>query len=86
MRNLTSFINWSRREQVALGIAVVVGAALGIVLGYLVYAIGSGADGALPFSYWLESPIRSAAIWWALFGAAIAVALIYIRRFLSQKT
>ena len=41
--------NWKREHQVALGIAAVIGAVMGILIGYLVYAVAQGADGAMGF-------------------------------------
>ena len=72
--------NWERRHQIALVLALIIGAAAGIILGYFVYAVPRGADGGLRFSYWVERPIRRGALYWALFGACIGIALIYVRR------
>jgi len=57
-----------------------VGASLGVVLGYLAYASGSGATGSSGFSHWISRPIRHAGLWWGLFGAAIGIAITYFRR------
>jgi high-affinity Fe2+/Pb2+ permease len=35
-------LNWKHEHQVALGIAAVIGAVLGVLTGYLVYAVPSG--------------------------------------------
>lgn len=59
-----------------------VGAILGVVLGYLVYASGQGADGGVSFGYWLSKPVRFAALWWGVVGAGIGAALVYVRRLL----
>jgi high-affinity Fe2+/Pb2+ permease len=39
-------VSWSRERQIALLIVALIGAALGTVLGYFVYAVGWG-EGAL---------------------------------------
>jgi hypothetical protein len=44
--------SWSREQQIALLIVALIGAALGTVQGYIVYAVGWG-EGALPFENWI---------------------------------
>ena len=73
-------LSWSREHQIALLAAALIGAALGIVLGYLVYAAGWG-EGAVPFGSWLGR-LLDGPIWWALFGAVIGGAIIFIRNLL----
>jgi hypothetical protein len=70
-------LGWSREHQLGLLVAALIGAALGTVLGYIVYAVGWG-EGALPFENWIWRPLRGA-IWWALFGAVIGGASIFVR-------
>ncbi len=41
-------------NKLDLGIAALLGAIAGTVIGYFAYAVGSGADGAHSFSGWLE--------------------------------
>src|SRR5258707_9262545 len=69
--------SWSREHQLGLLVAALIGAALGTVLGYIVYAVGWG-EGALPFENWISRPLGGA-IWWALFGAVIGGASIFVR-------
>ncbi len=76
--------NWSRNEQIALLLSVVVGLVAGVIVGYLVYAAAGGADGSARFGYWVEHPIRRGGLWWALTGAAIGVAVCYIGRLTSR--
>lgn len=76
--------NWSRNEQIAAVITAIVGLFIGIVVGYIVYATGRGAAGALPFGRWLDYPLRLGVVWWALTGATIGVAVIYVRRLTSK--
>jgi hypothetical protein len=74
---------WRLEHRIALALAFVVGAALGVVLGYLLYASARGADGALSFHYWLKHPLRFAGLWWGLFGGVVGAAIIYIKRLSS---
>lgn len=73
-------LTWPREHLAALFIAAAIGASLGLVLGYIVYASAQGADGALSFSYWTESPFRLGGFWWTLFGAAIGSGVVFVRR------
>jgi hypothetical protein len=68
---------WNREHQLALLVAALIGAALATVLGYIVYAVGWG-EGALPFENWIWQPLRGA-IWWAVFGAVIGGAMIFVQ-------
>ena len=77
---------WTRHQQIALALTILLGVVLGITVGYVVYASGRGAGGALSFSYWLELSFRfrRAGIWWGLTGGGVASALFYIRLLLSR--
>ena len=79
-------ITWTHHQQIALALTVLLGVILGIVVGYLVYASGSGADGAGSFNYWIKYSFRfqRAGIWWGLTGGGVATALFYIRLLLSR--
>ena len=68
--------SWSREHQLALLVAALIGAALATVLGYIVYAVGWG-EGAVPFESWILRLLRGP-IWWALFGAVIGGASIFV--------
>ena len=68
--------SWSRDHQLALRVAALIGAALATVLGYIVYAVGWG-EGAVPFESWILRLLRGP-IWWALFGAVIGGASIFV--------
>src|SRR5262249_36055351 len=46
------------------------------MLGYIVYAVGRG-EGAVPFESWILRLLRGP-IWWALFGAVIGGASIFV--------
>ncbi len=49
-----------------------------VVIGYLGYAAGSGAEGASDFWYWVSNrPIRHGVHLWFALGAAIGVGLRY---------
>lgn len=78
-------LNWSRNLQVALILAIAIGAMVGTVLGYLVYASAQGADGGISFQYWVRHPLRYAGLWWGVFGAAIGVGFIYLKRLTSNQ-
>ena len=73
-------LSWSREHQTALCLAALIAAALATVLGYLVYAAGWG-EGAVPFGSWLGR-LLDGPIWWALFGAVIGGAIIFVRNLL----
>jgi hypothetical protein len=77
-------LNWKREHQVALGIAAVIGAVLGILTGYLIYAIAQGADGAMSFGRWLEYSIWAAALLWAIVGALIVSGSAYVRQLFRE--
>ena len=76
--------NWKREHQVALGIAAVIGAVMGILIGYLVYAVAQGADGAMGFGRWLEYSIWAAALLWAIVGALIVGGGAYVHRLFRE--
>jgi hypothetical protein len=75
-------LSWSREHQLALPIAAVIGAALATVLGYLVYAAGWEV-GAVPFESWLRR-LFGGPIWWALFGAVIGGAIVFVCNLLRR--
>ena len=77
-------LNWKREHQVALGIAAVIGAVVGILTGYLVYAVAQGADGAMSFGRWLEYSIWAAALLWAIVGALIVGGNAYMQRLFRE--
>ena len=77
-------LNWKREHQVALGNAAVIGAVLGILTGYLVYAIAQGTGGAISFGRWLEYSIWAAALLWAIVGALIVGGSVYVRRLFRE--
>ena len=70
-------LSWSREHQIALLLTALIGAAVATVLGYLVYAAGWG-EGAVPFESWLAR-LSGGPVWWALFGAVIGGASIFVR-------
>jgi hypothetical protein len=69
---------WPRDHQIALIIVILIGGVAGVVTGYVVEAVGSGADGSVSFAYWLKRPLRFGGLWWGLLGAAIGAGVIYI--------
>ena len=86
---------WKREHQIALGVAAVIGMIVGPVVGYLAYAAGAGAGGAVDFSYWIWkcevfSPRNSCAfssfssVWWSVAGAIVAAGIVYVRRLTSN--
>ena len=72
---------WEAKEKVALILALAIGAALSVILGYILHALGGGGR---PFDWWISEPFRFGAVWWGLFGAAVAAGLVYIRRLTSR--
>ena len=81
-RGMINPFTWNREHQLALLVAVLIGAALGTVLGYFVYAVGWG-EGALPFENWIWRPLRGA-IWWAVFGGVIGGASIFVQNWMRE--
>lgn len=88
-------LGWKREHQIALLLAIAVGIVAGVVVGYLVYASGRGADGASGFGSWLKYSFRfyrrsfefqRPGIWWGLTGGSVGAALIYIRILSQQNT
>ena len=77
-------LNWKREHQVALGIAAVIGAVMGVLIGYLAYAVAQGADGAMSFGRWLEYSIWAAALLWAIVGALIMGGSAYMQRLFME--
>lgn len=73
-----------REHKLALAIAATIGAMTGVVVGYLVYAVGRGAAGAIGFSRWLQYPIRFDIVWWAIFGLLVAIAIVVIKILLAK--
>jgi hypothetical protein len=71
---------WRRKEQLALILGAVVGIPLGMVLGYFLYAAGSGAAGAISLGSWLFNwsfhPSRF--FGWGLFGGVVGASIVYI--------
>jgi hypothetical protein len=55
---------------------------MAIILGYFAYAVGSGAEGALSFGYWVGHPSRW--ISWAIFGAIFGALAFYVRMLLTD--
>lgn len=77
-------VNWNRQHKIALVIVGLVGASLGVVLGYIVYALSESHRGAMRFDIWIQHPVRTSATWWGLYGAITAMAWVCVRRFLSR--
>jgi len=71
-------LRWSRPHQIALLLAAAVGVALGPLIGYGIYAVGSGAAGAMSFGFWFDPAWRPGVLLWPLFGSAISAAIVYI--------
>jgi hypothetical protein len=75
---------WERRHQTALIISALIGSALGVVLGYMVYGAASGSEAGASFKYWLGHPLRYGWPWWGVFGAAVASGAVYVQRLNSN--
>lgn len=56
---------------------------IGVIIGYIVYAIPRGAGGGVTFGYWVSRPLKYAGLWWAMTGAIIGAAVIYVKRITS---
>jgi hypothetical protein len=57
---------------------------MGVLIGYLVYAVAQGADGAMSFGRWLEYSIWAAALLWAIVGALIMGGSAYMQRLFME--
>lgn len=68
------------KRRIALALTLVVGAVLGSIVGFIVASASNGAGGGSGFRYWLYHPLSEASLWWAIGGAGIATAIVYIRR------
>jgi hypothetical protein len=67
-------------DPIRIAVAVAIGAPLGTILGYFVYAAQAGADGASRLGRWAFDFYPGTAFGWAIFGAAIGVGLLYLSR------
>lgn len=78
---------WSREEQLAFALTLLLGVGAGVVLGYFVYAVGREHP---DLGRWVDHSFRRigfrgptlAPMWWGLSGAFAAAALFYIRKLL----
>jgi hypothetical protein len=79
-------ITWTRDHQIALVIAIILGALIGVIVGYFAYAATAGMDGAVSMGAWLHHPLRRGAGWSAGLGAGIVGgAFCCLRLALRQK-
>jgi hypothetical protein len=72
-------LRWKREHQVALAVAALIGAFVGPLVGYALYAAGSGAEGAIGLNYWFTGR-RIGNLLWAIPGAAIGAGIVYALR------
>ena len=81
---------WKREHQIALLLAVILGAALGSVLGYLAFAAAQGASGAPSFDWWMwarwpyTNSTKSGGFWWMIFGGIAGGAFLYVYRLMRE--
>jgi hypothetical protein len=66
------------RIGAAIGIAAIVGAALGIILGYFVSAAGSVSPGFYSFGDWFDLRYHPGILWWGAFGALVGAAIAFV--------
>jgi hypothetical protein len=66
------------RTGTALAIAAIVGAALGIIVGYFVSAAGAGAGGFPSFGGWFDLRYHPGNLWWGAFGALVGAAIAFV--------
>ena len=78
-------LKWNRANYIGLALTACIGAALGIALGYIVYAVEYGSD-FVSFGYWLYSPIQYDVFQWAIYGAVIAASVFYVLRLAGNNT
>ncbi len=71
---------WSTAHKLALAIWVLLGAAFGPLIGYIVAEAPVGSEGGISFGYWLQfAPIGNGLVW-AGFGTACFALAYYAHR------
>ncbi len=84
-------LKWPPNHKAACLIVMALCTVAAVIIGYVVYAVGSGADGASSFFTWLERGTykccyryRYHPYWWGVFGAAFGFSAFYVRRLMSN--
>lgn len=83
-------LKWSREHKVALLITVMIGALVGFLLGWIGFNLSRGASGGMGLgryvNYWLSghSTFTTAPLW-ALTGALVGGAVIYVIRLMGER-
>ena len=67
---------WRAEHLTALFLSAIIGIALGIVLGFVVSALGAGSN-AVSFRYWIGYPFDHGVEWWGLFGFLVGGGAMY---------
>jgi len=73
-------VRWKREHQIALGIAGIIGATLGVLVAYTTRL----SPNSMGFFYWLDTRGWPDVIWWALLGALIGGGIVYARQLLRS--
>jgi len=63
-----------RNDKIAFSLVIALGACFGPLLGYFLFAVAHGAEGAIDFGRWIRNPVDYPGLYWALFGAAVGAA------------
>ena len=83
----------TKRQRWVLIIALtfIFGAVFGVIVGYIAYAAGSGANRAASFAGWFGSNLYFRSLlgswrpfWWLIVGVALALGYLYLTRLLRQ--
>lgn len=77
-------LGWRPEHKIALILALIVGAVIGFITGYFAIAVRYGAEGGPRFSSYMAGLIYYSGLWWAITGAMVGGALVYIKM-LSAK-
>jgi hypothetical protein len=79
-------LRWPCEKQAALLLAALIGAPLGMLFGYFLYATGSGAGGAIPLGAWLFdwSYHPSRFFGWGAFGTLTGASIVYISQLMRS--
>jgi hypothetical protein len=76
--NLAVSFRVNRKEKIALSLVAALGACFGPLLGYFLFAVAHGAEGAIDFGRWIRNPIDYPGLYWAVFGAGVGATVFGI--------
>ena len=71
-------------HQLAAVPLAVIGAPLGIIVGYFADATTAGPSGFVDFGWWFQRYLTDQVALWGCLGAAVGFGLVYVRQLLSN--